>query len=94
MKYDAIALGRRIAALRKNMNCSQMEFAEMLFINRVYLSQIEIGQRKPSLDLIVDIANLTGADMNFLVLGKGVPKTFKAELRAVIEALSEMEGRL
>lgn len=94
MNYDATALGRRISALRKNMNYSQIEFAEMLFISRVYLSQIEIGQRKPSLDLIVDIANLTGADMNYLVLAKGVPKTLKAELKTVIEVLSEMEGRL
>ena len=81
MKYDAVALGRRIAALRKNMNCSQMEFSEMLFVNRGYLSQIEIGHRKPSLELIVDIADLTGADMNYLVLGKGQSDSIKTELR-------------
>ena len=81
MKYDAVARGRRIAALRKNMNCSQMEFSEMLFVNRGYLSQIEIGHRKPSLELIVDIADLTGADMNYLVLGKGQSDSIKTELR-------------
>ena len=94
MKYDAIALGRRIAALRKNMNCSQMEFSEMLFVNRGYLSQIEIGHRKPSLELIVDIADLTGADMNYLVLGKGQSDSIKTELRTVIDMLNAIDERL
>ena len=94
MKYDAVALGRRIAALRKKMNCSQMEFSEMLFINRGYLSQIEIGHRKPSLDLIVDIADLTGADMNYLVLGKGQSDSIKTELRTVIDMLNAIDERL
>ncbi|MDO5323560.1 MAG: helix-turn-helix transcriptional regulator [Clostridia bacterium] len=94
MKYDAVALGRRIAALRKNMNCSQMEFSEMLFVNRGYLSQIEIGHRKPSLELIVDIADLTGADMNYLVLGKGQSDSIKTELRTVIDMLNAIDERL
>lgn len=94
MKYDAVALGRRIAALRKNMNCSQMEFSEMLFVNQGYLSQIEIGHRKPSLELIVDIADLTGADMNYLVLGKGQSDSIKTELRTVIDMLNAIDERL
>ena len=94
MKYDAVALGRRIAALWKNMNCSQMEFSEMLFVNRGYLSQIEIGHRKPSLELIVDIADLTGADMNDLVLGKGQSDSIKTELRTVIDMLNAIDERL
>lgn len=94
MKYDAVALGRRIAALRKNMNCSQMEFSEMLFVNQGYLSQIEIGHRKPSLELIVDIADLTGADMNYLVLGKGQSDSIKTERRTVIDMLNAIDERL
>ena len=94
MKYDAVALGRRIAALRKNMNCSQMEFSEMLFVNRGYLSQIEIEHRKPSLELIVDIADLTGADMNYLVLGKGQSDSIKTERRTVIDMLNAIDERL
>lgn len=94
MKYDAVALGRRIAALRKNMNCSQMEFSEMLFVNQGYLSQIEIGHRKPSLELIVDIADLTGADMNYLVLGKGQSDSIKTELRTVTDMLNAIDERL
>ena len=94
MKYDAVALGRRIAALRKNMNCTQLEFSEMLFVNRGYLSQIEIGHRKPSLELIVDIADLTGADMNYLVLGKGQSDSIKTELRTVIDMLNAIDERL
>ena len=94
MKYDAVALGRRIPALRKNMNCSQMEFSEMLFVNRCYLSQIEIEHRKPSLELIVDIADLTGADMNDLVLGRGQSDSIKTELRTVIDMLNAIDERL
>ena len=76
------------------MNCSQMEFSEMLFVNRGYLSQIEIGHRKPSLELIVDIADLTGADMNYLVLGKGQSDSIKTELRTVIDMLNAIDERL
>ena len=76
------------------MNCSQMEFSEMLFVNRGYLSQIEIGHWKPSLELIVDIADLTGADMNDLVLGKGQSDSIKTELRTVIDMLNAIDERL
>ena len=66
----------------------------MLFVNRGYLSQIEIGHRKPSLELIVDIADLTGADMNYLVLGKGQSDSIKTELRTVIDMLNAIDERL
>ena len=66
----------------------------MLFVNRGYLSQIEIGHRKPSLELIVDIADLTGADMNYLVLGKGQSDSIKTERRTVIDMLNAIDERL
>lgn len=94
MKYDPVALGRRIATVRKRTGLSQIEFAEKLFISRSYLSQLEIGDRKPSLELIASIAELTGSTLDYLIAGKGDMRAAKAEIKDLIEQLIALEKRL
>jgi transcriptional regulator with XRE-family HTH domain len=45
----AIALGRRIRALRDRKGWTQEQLAEVADIQRTYLAEVELGKRNPSL---------------------------------------------
>lgn len=52
-KYKS--LGLNIAYFRKRKGYTQLEFAEILDIDRSHMSAMEIGKNAPSLDLIFKI---------------------------------------
>lgn len=54
---DYIALGRNIRNFRKIRMITQETLAEMCYITPVFVSQIENGARKPSLETVCSIAN-------------------------------------
>ncbi|MGH2397137.1 MAG: helix-turn-helix domain-containing protein, partial [bacterium] len=43
-----VRLGRRVRALRMKREWTQVEMAELLGIDRSYLSEIETGKKDPS----------------------------------------------
>lgn len=47
---------------RKKLNLSQSEMAKMLGITQPYLSQIENGLRKPSLEMALKISKELGVE--------------------------------
>lgn len=57
MAVDYEKLGFRIKSLRGKRGYSQEAFASTILTSRNHLSQIEIGQKYPSLELLVEIAN-------------------------------------
>ena len=59
-------LGLNIAYYRKLNNYTQLQFSEILDIDRSHLSGIELGNNAPSLDLIFKICeklNITESDL-------------------------------
>lgn len=52
--------GKRIREIRESKQIRQKNLAEQLEISDKYLSAVERGVSKPSLDLIVEIANVLG----------------------------------
>lgn len=66
VKYEA--LGKRISSFRAKQNLSQEEFCDRLKVTREYLSYIENGKRKPSLDILVDIANALSISLDDLLV--------------------------
>ena len=50
-------VGEAIKHLRKQRDIKQMEFCKMVGITQPYLSQVEKGHKKPSLEVLEDIAN-------------------------------------
>ena len=55
--------GSKIQMLRKNHGISQESLAEILKINRNYLSRIETGKSEPSLSVLKDIAQYFKVDI-------------------------------
>ncbi len=57
---ENIAFGKRVAELRKNAGLSQEQFAFMCNFDRTYIGTIERGEKSPTLNTIVKIANALG----------------------------------
>ena len=55
IKYDLI--GQRIASARRSAGLSQEELGEKITLSRTHVGYIENGQRIPSIDTLIDIAN-------------------------------------
>jgi transcriptional regulator with XRE-family HTH domain len=52
-----VRLGNRIRTLRRKHRWTQVDLAEMLGIDRSYLSEIETGKKDPSLRVLKTIAD-------------------------------------
>lgn len=60
-------LGEKIKKLRTARGYTQSAFARELDISPGYLSQLEMGLRKPSRDLIGRMADTLGASLDYLL---------------------------
>jgi len=52
-----VRLGNRVRDLRQKRGLTQVELAEMLGVDRSYLSEIETGKKDPSLRVLKTIAD-------------------------------------
>lgn len=68
MAIDYESIGKRIKSYRTTKGLSQEAFGEMIFVNNQHISRIESGKSKPSLDLLVAIANLLGVSADDLLV--------------------------
>ena len=66
---DCVSIGARIRYHRMLNNLSQEELAERAGTNRVHISNIERGEKTPSLELIVSIANALYISSDDLLAG-------------------------
>ncbi|MGE5550998.1 MAG: helix-turn-helix domain-containing protein [Bacteroidota bacterium] len=86
-------IGRRVRKIRGEM--SQKEFAEALGTAPTYISDIERGRTKPSLELLTSIIGKYGVSIDWIITGKeqSPPPTIPVrpcedpDLEAMMEAL-------
>jgi transcriptional regulator with XRE-family HTH domain len=62
-------LGKRIRAFRVEKGWSQVEMADLLAMNRGYLSELETGKRDPSLSVLKTIADGLSITLSNLFVG-------------------------
>lgn len=67
LNYDRI--GKHVQLLRKKKDLSQMDLAEMTDLSVSYISHIETGIKKASLDSLVRIANALDVTVDQLLNG-------------------------
>jgi transcriptional regulator with XRE-family HTH domain len=63
-------IGKRINQIRRELNLSQVKFAKLCNLNSPALSQYEAGVRKPSLEILILLANKFNLSLDWLILGK------------------------
>lgn len=72
MHVDYSLIGKRIKSERKLRGYTQEILAERLDVSIGYISQVERGITKISLDLLAAIATALQCDLSFLVTGTAV----------------------
>lgn len=68
MAIDYIALGQRIADFRSKKNLSQEELAFSCEVGNKHISNIELGKSKPSLESLIQIANILNISADDLLV--------------------------
>lgn len=96
MKIDYIALGRRIQKARKQLGKSQSDMAEALSLSVGYISQIERGNTKVSLERLATIADFLCCDLTSLLVGlsPGVQNYLSIELQQFTDRFDERQLRM
>lgn len=69
MQYDLVRSGTTIRQLRIQNGYTQENLAKMLNIDRSFFSYIESGKRGCSVDLLVQLSELFGVSLDYLILG-------------------------
>ena len=69
MQYDLVKSGTTIRQLRMQNAYTQEDLARMLNIDRSFFSYIEFGKRGCSVDLLVQLSELFGVSLDYLILG-------------------------
>lgn len=63
-------LANQITILRKRAGMSQLQLASKLNIGPSAIGMYEQGRRTPSIGLLIDMANLFGVSLDYLITGK------------------------
>ena len=69
MIFDMVVFGKRIQKLRMSRKLSQAQLAMALNVSTQYLSNLETGQRRPSIELMVLMADYFQVSLDYLILG-------------------------
>ena len=67
MTIDYISIGKRIRQFRLNKRITQEELAFQIGTSAAYISNIESGKKKPSLEKLVQISEVFDITINDLV---------------------------
>lgn len=65
-------IGKNIKKKRVELNMSQDELAEKMFMTRQTISNYEIGKRNPSIETLQQLSEVFGCDLEELLYGKKV----------------------
>ncbi len=102
MYYDAVKSGERIRRLRVNSGLTQEKAAAALNVDRSCYSRIESGGRSCSVDLLVQMSELFGVSLDYLVLGRypelqadnAAALQLKSDIAALMSHLEEFNSAL
>ena len=94
MNYNAVDLGKRVREIRVRMNLSQAIFAEKLGVNREHITKIENGNKNPSIDLLIDMAELSCVSLDYLILGHRESSDLRIRIQSIADELVELAQSL
>lgn len=96
MSVDYKLIGGRIKAKRKAAGKTQEQLAEKMSVTVGYVSQLERGVTKISLDTLSEICKILGCDMAFLITGTATGESayLQAELIEKYASLTQIQKRI
>lgn len=96
MNVDFKMIGERIRLARKRMGYTQEKLAERLDVTIGYVSQVERGATKISLDLLAEIAAVLNCDLSDFLSGASIrtEQYYIKEIGEEFKLLNENEKKL
>lgn len=93
---DYKLIGRRIRERRLLANYSQEQLAWEAELSATYISYIENGTKKPSLESLVSICNVLGITLDNLLTGNQVHSNYdyQTDIAMIMKGTSSTEKRL
>ena len=81
--FDKKSIGKRFKDLRGDK--TQEKFAQLLGFGQTYLSHVELGKVKPSLELLFAVSKLCNTTIDYLVSGRNEPSYIEEKIERRIE---------
>lgn len=96
MNVDYGLIGKRIKNKRKETGFTQEKLAETLSVSVGYISQVERGVTKISLNLLAEICGVLSCDMAYFVTGSAAPQAgyLQNELGDKLEKMSPQQRKI
>jgi transcriptional regulator with XRE-family HTH domain len=94
MHYDMKKSGERIRQLRKSQRMTQEELAAALRISGRYLRKIESGEKGLSIDISLELSELFGVSLDYIIAGRQPQKALKKKFTVAIQNLSALVDTL
>jgi|SRR5579872_1307795 len=69
-RIDLVAIGRRIRAIRGS-RLTQTEFGRILGIGQTQLSRYELGENRPTLEILLKLRAYSHKTLDWILLGDG-----------------------
>lgn len=90
---DYLRIGLRIGNYRRDLKMSQAELAELTDLSVGYISHIETGSKKASLEVLVRVASVLNVTVDRLLLGNQVSdkNSYTPEIRELLDDCSNYE---
>jgi transcriptional regulator with XRE-family HTH domain len=82
-------IGERMRAARMQARLTQQQVADAIQSTKASVSQYEHDYYHPSLDALVKFSDLTGASLDWLILGRETSAGYDKRIRDLPEALKE-----
>lgn len=92
MYFDMKMCGKRIQVLRKKKGLTQLQMTFKVNVSEDHLKSIELGRRAPSIDLLIEFAEVFHVSLDYLILGRTESNT--AELMMELDIISTHLDRL
>lgn len=87
-------LGARIKNLRRKTSKSQIQLSLDLHVSREMIAKIEIGERVPSIELLLLISDYFHVSTDYLLKGERFNQEILMELNSANEKLRRIEAIL
>ena len=96
MKVDYVLLGERIKFWRQHRNFTQEKLAEKVELTPGFISLIETGKKRASLETLLFISKELEITLNDLLVGNQItePNDYNVEFAELISDLNESERNL
>ena len=76
-----MAIGKRISKLRKNLNLTQKELAQRLFVTDKALSSWENERTEPDIEALLNLSEVFNCSVNYLINGEAKRNDTETEIK-------------